>query len=138
MMLCPQDRLLRADQGFGQICAILEMADRLRACGCAASLCFDYVKNNCLCCCRRHNSFRCRLAGAQKVLRFFVTAQVEPILADHSQLAQLESLALAAYETRVRQGSSKPVVCPPGPCWMRFCVGSPLSKNFLCGQVIIF
>ena len=39
MLLWPQDRLLRAGQGFDQICAVLEVGDTLRACGCAASLC---------------------------------------------------------------------------------------------------
>ena len=76
MLLWPQDRLLRADQGFDQICAVLEVADTLRACGCAALLCFDYVKHKCLCCYSRHNSSRCRLAGAHKVLRLLVTAQL--------------------------------------------------------------
>ena len=70
MLLWPQDRLLRADQGFDQICAVLEVADTLRACGFAASLCSEQMI--CLCCYSRYDASRCRLTagltGAHNVL----------------------------------------------------------------------
>ena len=69
------DRLLRADQVFDQVCAAFEVADRLSACGCAASLCSDYVQNKCLCCYSRYNASRCRLTSLTTLLRFLVTAQ---------------------------------------------------------------
>ena len=67
-----------------------------------------------------------------------------------SEIQSVKENCRLIVSVRVRQGSSKPVGCPPGSWilgwasptpkfwWLRFCVGSPLVTKFLCGQVIFF